>query len=81
MFQDKIKTTPLSVCFPEYTGSSADDALEFIKAKFLAERDDPNHEVFPLLTCATDTTNIAQIFQSVQDILANTTSKPALTTV
>jgi len=65
LFEDKVRRVPLKVCFPEYSGdNSYNDAAEYIKSKFLEVNKDENRLIFPHLTCATDTTNVAKVFEA-----------------
>jgi GTPase SAR1 family protein len=67
LFQEKIEQkVPLSIAFPEYTGdNSHDDALEFIKQKFLSQRQQKDREIVAHTTCATDTTIMSRIMDAV----------------
>ncbi|XP_041083254.1 guanine nucleotide-binding protein G(t) subunit alpha-2 [Polyodon spathula] len=71
LFEDKIKKTHLSICFPDYDGPNTyDDASTYIKNQFL----DLNlrkgiKEIYSHLTCATDTENVNIVFNAVTDII------------
>eukprot|EP01103_Thecamoeba_quadrilineata_P001046 TRINITY_DN10924_c0_g1_i1.p1 TRINITY_DN10924_c0_g1~~TRINITY_DN10924_c0_g1_i1.p1 ORF type:complete len:348 (+),score=67.12 TRINITY_DN10924_c0_g1_i1:113-1156(+) len=70
LFEDKIKTVDLKICFPSYTGGmNYDEALKFITKEF--EKLDTNKErqLFFHNTCATDTQNIKHVFKDVQSII------------
>jgi len=68
----KITKVPLSVCFPDYTGSNTyEDASQYIEDQFLAQNENPNKLIYPHKTCATDTENIQVVFRAVRDILLN----------
>ncbi|GCC32417.1 hypothetical protein chiPu_0010878 [Chiloscyllium punctatum] len=60
VFQEKIKKTHLSICFPDYDGNnSMEDAGAYIKVQFLElnmRRD--VKEIYSHMTCATDTENV-----------------------
>uniref|UniRef100_A0A8C7GUS4 Guanine nucleotide-binding protein G(o) subunit alpha n=1 Tax=Oncorhynchus kisutch TaxID=8019 RepID=A0A8C7GUS4_ONCKI len=59
LFEEKIKKSPLSICFPEYTGANTyDDATAYIQVQFESKSRSPNKEIYCHLTCATDTGNI-----------------------
>lgn len=68
IFKEKIKTVPLTTCFPEYKGvlDSYDETSNYIWLKFQAlckmER-----TVYRHFTCAKDKNNISVVFASVQD--------------
>jgi len=96
LFEQKIKYSPLSICFPEYKGNqtlhilglkdevsfgeeerkyskglnSFEDAAAYIQMKFenLNKRKDAK-EVYTHFTCATDTNNIAFVFDAITDII------------
>eukprot|EP01106_Pelomyxa_sp_JSP_P006971 TRINITY_DN2139_c0_g2_i2.p1 TRINITY_DN2139_c0_g2~~TRINITY_DN2139_c0_g2_i2.p1 ORF type:complete len:153 (-),score=15.51 TRINITY_DN2139_c0_g2_i2:133-591(-) len=69
LFEQKIRKTPLTVCFPEYKGPSTYEAgVEYIKNQFLSK----NHtkkQIFTHVTCATDTKLVQQLFTDVKQIV------------
>lgn len=70
LFAEKIQKVPLTVCFPEYEGkNNYDEASEFLRALF--EGKNHNHEkvIYSHVTCATDTDNVATVFNAVKDII------------
>ncbi|KAJ4947706.1 hypothetical protein JOQ06_009739 [Pogonophryne albipinna] len=70
LFGDKIKKSPLTICFPEYTGANTyDDATAYIQVQFESKNRSPNKEIYCHLTCATDTGNIQVVFDAVTDII------------
>ncbi|KAJ3592862.1 hypothetical protein NHX12_005200 [Muraenolepis orangiensis] len=70
LFAEKIKKSPLSICFPEYTGANTyDDATAYIQVQFESKNRSPNKEIYCHLTCATDTGNIQVVFDAVTDII------------
>lgn len=71
IFQAKIANSPLTICFPEYTGPNTFvEASNFIKQKFEdLNRKKDTKEVYSHLTCATDTTNIQFVFDVVTDVI------------
>eukprot|EP00020_Sapocribrum_chincoteaguense_P000112 CAMPEP_0170749114 /NCGR_PEP_ID=MMETSP0437-20130122/10225_1 /TAXON_ID=0 /ORGANISM="Sexangularia sp." /LENGTH=640 /DNA_ID=CAMNT_0011088021 /DNA_START=208 /DNA_END=2130 /DNA_ORIENTATION=- len=70
LFEEKIKKTDLSVCFPEYTGGNdAEAALTFITDKFLAQNENPRKPIYPHAVCATDTDNVQRVFDATQDVV------------
>ncbi|XP_046898201.1 guanine nucleotide binding protein (G protein), alpha activating activity polypeptide O, b [Hypomesus transpacificus] len=70
LFAEKIKKSPLSICFPEYTGANSyDDATAYIQVQFESKNRSPNKEIYCHLTCATDTGNIQVVFDAVTDII------------
>jgi len=64
LFDDKIKVVPLTVCFPEYNGDlkSFDATSDYMKDKFLEKIEDKKRQVYPHITCATDTENVQKVF-------------------
>jgi len=71
LFEQKIKYSPLSVCFPEFKGPNTyEDAAAYIQMKFenLNKRKDAK-EVYTHRTCATDTNNVAFVFDAITDII------------
>jgi len=70
LFAEKIKKTDLKVSFPEYTGGlNYDNAVAFIKDKFLAQNENPKKHIYTHTTCATDTDNVQVVFNAVKDIV------------
>ncbi|KAJ3432650.1 guanine nucleotide-binding protein g(o) subunit alpha [Anaeramoeba flamelloides] len=75
LFKEKIQKFDLNVCFPEYKGGlDFDNASKMIKKKFLERVVDKEKNVFVHYTCATDTTNIQHVFDSLKDIIIPNTS-------
>jgi len=71
LFTEKIKKVPLSKFFPDYTG---DDSFEHCSAYLQWQFESRNHtpeakQVYTHITCATDTGNIAAVFNAVKDIV------------
>ena len=70
LFEEKIKHSPLTLCFPEYPGgNSYEEASAYIQARFEALNKNLNKEIYSHLTCATDTSNIQFVFESVTDVI------------
>jgi len=70
LFEDKIKRVDLTVCFEEYNGGlNYENALAFIKDKFLQQNENPKKHIYVHATCATDTDNIHVVFNAVKDII------------
>lgn len=79
IFREKLQSNPLARYFPEYKpppeGSPEEvcyeAAADFLKNKFLA-MNYGRVQVYPYLTCATDTKNIDMVFAAVKEtVLAN----------
>ncbi|KAJ8259802.1 hypothetical protein GJAV_G00173610 [Gymnothorax javanicus] len=65
LFEDKITQSPLSICFPEYSGANKyDEAAGYIQTKFedLNKKKDTK-EIYTHFTCATDTKNVQAGFK------------------
>ncbi|KAL2300296.1 hypothetical protein Nmel_012267 [Mimus melanotis] len=70
LFAEKIKKSPLTICFPEYPGPNTyEDAAAYIQAQFESKNRSPNKEIYCHMTCATDTNNIQVVFDAVTDII------------
>eukprot|EP01114_Cavostelium_apophysatum_P008355 TRINITY_DN2077_c0_g1_i1.p1 TRINITY_DN2077_c0_g1~~TRINITY_DN2077_c0_g1_i1.p1 ORF type:complete len:354 (-),score=138.25 TRINITY_DN2077_c0_g1_i1:71-1132(-) len=70
VFEEKIKKTDLKVTFEEYTGGKDfDNAVAFIKDRFLQQNENPKKYIYTHVTCATDTGNIQVVFNAVKDII------------
>lgn len=70
LFREKIKNSPLTLCFPEYSGSlTYEDAASFIQTQFEAKNRCETKEVYCHQTCATDTNNIQFVFDVVTDVI------------
>jgi len=71
LFAEKIKTSSLKICFPEYDGADTDEeAGAYIREQFeeLNNRK-KGKELYSHFTCATDTTNIQFVFDAVTDVI------------
>ncbi|XP_063052186.1 guanine nucleotide-binding protein G(i) subunit alpha-1-like [Engraulis encrasicolus] len=71
LFENKIKKSPLTICFPEYKGGNTyDEAGGFILNQFeeLNKRKDTK-EIYTHFTCATDTKNVQFVFDAVTDVI------------
>jgi hypothetical protein len=74
VFKEKVKKVDIAVCFPEYTGGlNYDRGIEFIRSKFLnSNRNADEKQIYPHVTCATDTQQIKFVFDAVASILLDT---------
>ncbi|KAI7811958.1 guanine nucleotide binding protein (G protein), alpha inhibiting activity polypeptide a [Triplophysa rosa] len=71
LFEDKVKKSPLTICFPEYPGSSSyDEASAYVQSQFedLNKMKDTK-EIYAHMTCATDTKNVQFVFDAVTDVI------------
>ncbi|XP_070574736.1 guanine nucleotide-binding protein G(o) subunit alpha-like [Ptychodera flava] len=73
LFEEKIMKSPLTICFPEYTGPNTyHEAAAYIQAQFESMNKSTTKEIYGHMTCATDTNNIQFVFDAVTDtIIAN----------
>jgi len=72
VFAEKIVKVPLKVCpvFSEYAGENTYEAgCELIETTFQAKNRNPEKHIYSQLTCATDTSNVAAVFDAVKDII------------
>ncbi|AWO98185.1 Guanine nucleotide-binding protein G(i) subunit alpha-1 [Scophthalmus maximus] len=71
LFEEKIKKSPLTICYPEYAGSNTyEEAAAYIQCQFedLNKRKDTK-EIYTHFTCATDTKNVQFVFDAVTDVI------------
>eukprot|EP00301_Raphidiophrys_heterophryoidea_P016867 c26563_g1_i1.p1 GENE.c26563_g1_i1~~c26563_g1_i1.p1 ORF type:complete len:348 (-),score=76.23 c26563_g1_i1:235-1278(-) len=67
IFRDKVKRANLNQCFTDFTGGNDfDEAVAFLRLKFRSVAA-PNQEIYTHVTCATDTGNVAFVFDAVKD--------------
>jgi len=71
LFMEKISSSPLTACFPEYTGSNTyEEAGSYIQLKFENKNDRKGEkEIYTHFTCATDTNNIQFVFDAVSTVI------------
>ncbi|XP_019957723.1 guanine nucleotide binding protein (G protein), alpha activating activity polypeptide O, a isoform X1 [Paralichthys olivaceus] len=70
IFENKITKSPLSICFPEYTGPDTYlEGIAHIKSQYESKNKSTNKEVYSQVTCATDTNNIQFVFDAVTDVI------------
>merc|ERR1711916_218465 len=70
LFEDKIKHTSITKCFPEYTGENTYKAASiYIESQFMARNENADKAIYPHHTCATDTGNVRVVFNAVKDII------------
>jgi len=74
LFEQKIKAVDLSCCFPVYTGGLNYEAgSQYIKKKFLERNSSRGREIFTHFTCATDTSNVRFVFNTVEKLILEKT--------
>ncbi|OON23282.1 g-protein alpha subunit [Opisthorchis viverrini] len=71
LLMEKIVRSPLNCCFPEYTGANTyEEASLYIQHRYEAlNRKQATKEIYTHFTCATDTSNIQFVFDSVTDVI------------
>lgn len=70
IFENKLKDSPLTICFPEYTGKNTyRDAIDYIKQQYLNLNKSKDHTIYTHYTCATDTDNIRFVLDTIADSL------------
>uniref|UniRef100_G1MDW1 G protein subunit alpha o1 n=1 Tax=Ailuropoda melanoleuca TaxID=9646 RepID=G1MDW1_AILME len=70
IFEEKIRKSPLTICFPEYTGPNAfTEAVAYIQAQYESKNKSAHKEIYTHVTCATDTNNIQFVFDAVTDVI------------
>jgi len=71
LFEQKIQKVPVTEAFPEYDGAPHDmeAAQEYLQSQFESKNRSQEKEVYTHVTCATDTSNIAHVFNAVKDII------------
>ncbi|KAJ3427924.1 guanine nucleotide-binding protein g(o) subunit alpha [Anaeramoeba flamelloides] len=77
LFEEKIKTKDLNVCFEDYGGGcDYDNALKFIREKFLSlNLRSKTKEIHVREMCATDTDNIDDVFETIKEIVSTDQKK------
>jgi len=70
LFAEKIQTVPLDLYFPEYKGGNDfDSARFFMQEQFESKNRNSDKQIYTHVTCATDTNNVAAVFNAVKDII------------
>jgi len=70
LLADKLKTSDLRTCFPEYSGSSDyDQASSYIRQQYEQRKGCSNSNFYVHFTCATDTSNIKFVMRATVDII------------
>jgi len=72
LFEEKIKTSPLTIAFPEYTGGNDfNGAVKFIEDQFRKQIQNTSKLFYSHIVCATDTTSIRSMFEQIKDRVKN----------
>jgi len=74
LFADKVKAgKSIKIAFPDYNGAGTfEDSAKFIQQKFTAVNDPLTgkaKDIYPHITCATDTNNVRVVFTAVKDFI------------
>ena len=71
LFEEKITKSPLSICFPEYTGENEhSQATEYVREQFEKQnKHKDTKEIYTHFACAIDTSNERFVFDAVFDVL------------
>ena len=71
LFEEKIRRSPLKICFPNYNGENTyPEASSYIQHMFEnLNRSQREDDVYTHFTCATDTKNIQYVFHVVSDVI------------
>jgi len=70
IFREKIQTVPLNMCFPKFQGGNTyKECAEYILRQFQARKSNPDRDIYPHFTCATDTGSFHKVLLAVQDII------------
>ena len=70
LFERKLAKQPLSKFMTDYTGPNEfGPASEYLKRKFMDKNKNRNKQIYAHATCATDTSNVKFVFDSVVSII------------
>jgi guanine nucleotide-binding protein G(o) subunit alpha len=70
LFEEKIKHSPLTACFPEYDGPNEfKPAALYIERQFRSIKISEGNDIYSHLTCATDTQNVQFVLYAVTDMI------------
>ncbi|VDD97604.1 unnamed protein product [Enterobius vermicularis] len=70
LFAEKIKRSPLNVCFPEYKGQqNQTECINYIQWKFEQLNSSSKREIYCHQTCATDTNNVQFVLDACLDMI------------
>jgi len=70
LFMEKLKRVPLTKWNNGAPGQDYDACIDFIKGQFCAKNADPTYrQIYTHATCATDTSNVSFVMESVFDVI------------
>lgn len=67
LFQEKIQRKPLNTFFPDYKGTTLQEAHDYVREQFSSRNNVKDKQLYVHFTTATDTSNIAFVFEAVKD--------------
>eukprot|EP01121_Diplochlamys_sp_Union-15-3_P020679 TRINITY_DN8121_c0_g1_i1.p1 TRINITY_DN8121_c0_g1~~TRINITY_DN8121_c0_g1_i1.p1 ORF type:complete len:121 (-),score=18.77 TRINITY_DN8121_c0_g1_i1:124-486(-) len=72
LFKEKIAKKSLKICFPDFRGGkNSDNALKYIKQKFLSLVRDKEKNIQVHVTVALDTEQVRVVFNAAKEIILN----------
>jgi len=72
LYLEKMKTSNLATCFPDYKGGNDPDlGIEFIKKQFVTLVKTEGKQIYHHVTTATDTENVRVVFAATKNIILN----------
>jgi len=70
LFEDKVKITPITVAFEDYTGpQDYKECLQYVSDAFENVNKSKAKKIYTHVTCATDKDNVHKVFDAVKDIV------------
>eukprot|EP00483_Globobulimina_turgida_P011789 UN11811 len=79
LFEEKYKINkiPLTECFNDWKGDQSfyEQAMTFIKTKYLERNQNVQKQIYTHFTCATDRDNVLNLFNDVQQVVIQTSLK------
>ena len=70
LFREKIRKSPLTICFPEYTGGQEyEKAAAYVQYRFEKQNQSVRKTIYCHTTCATDSRNMEFVFDAVTDCI------------
>jgi len=70
IFAEKVTKVSLKVVFPDFPGPDTyEAAIPFLVKQFELKNKNADKQIYAHVTCATDTDNVAKVFNAVKDII------------
>jgi len=74
VFMEKVTKVSLRTCFQDYAGADTyEEGVAFLTEQFVHRNRNPDKQIYAHVTCATDTDNVAAVFNAVKDIIIRKT--------